>query len=109
MSKEMEFTDASFEEEVINSDVPVLVDFWAPWCGPCKMVAPIVEEIAGEYDGKIKVGKMNTDDNQQVPAKYGIMSIPTLMVFKNGEVAERIVGAQPKQAITEKLDTVLAN
>ena len=109
MADEIEFTDSNFEDEVIKAEVPVLVDFWAPWCGPCKMVAPIVEEIAGEYDGKIKVGKMNTDDNQQVPAKYGIMSIPTLMVFKNGEVAERIVGAQPKQAITEKLDTVLAN
>jgi len=109
MSKEIEFTDASFESEVIQSDVPVLVDFWAPWCGPCKMVAPIVEEIASEYDGKIKVGKMNTDENQQVPMKYGIMSIPTLMIFKNGEVSERIVGAQPKQAITEKIKTVLAN
>lgn len=109
MSKEMELTDANFENEVINSDVPVLVDFWAPWCGPCKMIAPIVEEIAGEYDGKVKVGKLNTDDSREVAARYGIMSIPTLMIFKNGDVADRIVGAQPKQAITEKLDTVLAN
>ena len=109
MSKEMELTDANFETEVLNSDVPVLVDFWAPWCGPCKMVAPIVEEIAGEYDGKVKVGKLNTDDSKETAIKYGIMSIPTLMIFKNGEVSERIIGAQPKQAITEKLDTVLAN
>jgi thioredoxin 1 len=108
MSKEIELTDASFETEVIKSDVPVLVDFWAPWCGPCRMVAPIVEEIATEYNGKIKVGKLNTDDNQQVAAKFGVMSIPTLMIFKGGEAAERIVGAQPKKAITEKIDSVLA-
>jgi thioredoxin 1 len=107
MSKELIITDSSFEQDVLKSDVPVLVDFWAPWCGPCKIVAPVVEEIAGEYDGKIKVGKVNTDENQQIAAKYGIMSIPTLMIFKNGEPAERIVGAQPKQAITEKIDSVL--
>ena len=108
MSKEMTITDSSFEQDVLKSDVPVLVDFWAPWCGPCKIVAPVVEEIAGEYDGKIKVGKVNTDENQQIAAKYGIMSIPTLMIFKNGEPAERLVGAQPKQAITEKIDSVLS-
>jgi thioredoxin 1 len=105
---QMEFTDENFETDVLKSDVPVLVDFWAPWCGPCKMIAPIVEEIAGEYDGKLKVGKLNTDDNQQVAAKYGIMSIPTLMIFHGGEVSERIVGAQPKKAITDKIDVVLA-
>ena len=108
MSKEMTITDSSFEQDVLKSDVPVLVDFWAPWCGPCKIVAPVVEEIAGEYDGKIKVGKVNTDENQQIAAKYGIMSIPTLMIFKNGEPAERLVGAQPKQAITEKIDSALS-
>ena len=76
MSKELQLTDANFESEVIKSDVPVLVDFWAPWCGPCKMIAPIVEEIAGEYDGKVKVGKLNTDESREVAVKYGIMSIP---------------------------------
>jgi thioredoxin 1 len=108
MSKALEITDDSFENDVIKSDVPVLVDFWAPWCGPCKQIAPVIEEIAGEYDGKIKVGKMNTDENNQVPAKYGVMSIPTLIIFNGGDVGERIVGAQSKQAITEKINTVLA-
>jgi thioredoxin 1 len=108
MSNEMEFTESNFSAEVLQSDVPVLVDFWAPWCGPCKMVAPIVEEISTEYAGKIKVGKLNTDDNQTVASQYGIMSIPTLMIFKNGEVVERIIGAQPKEALTGKIDSVLA-
>jgi len=108
MSKEMTITDSSFEQDVLKSDMPVLVDFWAPWCAPCKIVAPVVEEIAEEYDGKIKVGKVNTDENQQIAAKYGIMSIPTLMIFKNGEPAKKLVGAQPKQAITEKIDSVLS-
>ncbi len=105
MSKE--FTDDNFEAEVLNSDIPVLVDFWAPWCGPCKMIAPIVEELEGDYDGKVKVGKLNTDDNQKVAMKYGVMSIPTLIIFKDGEAAERIVGVQAKQAIATKLDSVL--
>ena len=108
MSNEIEFTDANFDSEVIKSDTPVLVDFWAPWCGPCKMIAPIVEEISTEYDGRLKVGKVNTDDNQKVASDYGVMSIPTLMIFKDGEVVERIIGAQPKGALTTKIDDVLA-
>ena len=107
MSEKLEFSDSNFTSEVIESDLPVLVDFWAPWCGPCRMVDPVVQEIAGEYDGRLKVGKLNTDDNREVAAKYGIMSIPTLMIFKGGEVKERIVGAQPKKAITDKIDSVL--
>jgi len=108
MSNEIIVTDDNFEQDVLKSDVPVLVDFWAPWCGPCKMVAPIVEELAGEYDGKLKVGKLNTDENQGVAARYGIMSIPTLLIFKNGDVAEKIIGAQSKQAITARIESVLA-
>jgi thioredoxin 1 len=108
MASEMEFTDANFDQEVLKSDQPVLVDFWAPWCGPCRMIAPIVAEISTEYSGKLKVGKLNTDDNQGVAARYGVMSIPTVMIFKNGEMVARIVGAQPKQALTGKIDAVLA-
>ena len=107
MSNEIEFTESNFENEVIQSDVPVLVDFWAPWCGPCKMVAPIVEEISGEYAGRLKVGKLNTDDNQMVASQFGVMSIPTLMIFKGGEVVERIVGAQGKESLTTKIDSVI--
>ena len=107
MSNEIEITDANFAAEVEGSDIPVLVDFWAPWCGPCKMIAPIVEEIAAEYQGKLKVGKLNTDDNTQVATKFGIMSIPTLMIFKGGEVVERIVGAHAKESLTNKIDSVI--
>ena len=107
MSQKLEFTDENFQTDVVGSNIPVLVDFWAPWCGPCRMVDPVVEEIAGEYAGKLKVGKLNTDDNRETAAKYGIMSIPTIMIFKGGEVKARIVGAQPKRAIVEKIDEVL--
>ncbi len=107
MSHEIELNDANFQTEVLDSVVPVLVDFWAPWCGPCRMIAPVVEEIAREYDGRLKVGKLNTDENQQTAAAYGVMSIPTLMIFKGGEVVERIIGAQPKEALTPKIDAVL--
>ena len=107
MSKKLEFTDKNFQSDVVSSATPVLVDFWAPWCGPCKMLDPVVEEIAGEYEGKLKVGKLNTDDSRETAAKYGIMSIPTIMIFKGGEVKARIVGAQPKRAIVEKIDEVL--
>ena len=94
-------TDASFEEEVLKSELPVLVDFWAVWCGPCRMVAPTVESMAQEYAGKLKVAKVNVDENQAIPAQYGIMSIPTLLLFKGGELKETIVGALPKGKIVE--------
>ena len=95
----MNVTDENFEDEVIGSELPVLVDFWAVWCGPCRMVAPFVEQIAEEYKDRLKVAKLNVDENQSVPAKYGIMSIPTLLLFKGGELAETIVGALPKDKI----------
>jgi thioredoxin 1 len=103
-----QFTDSNFEAEVLKSDLPVLVDFWAEWCGPCRMVGPIVDEIANEYDGKVSVGKMNVDENPEIPSKYGIRSIPTLLVFKNGELVEKIVGAVPKSSITSKIETHMA-
>ena len=100
-------TDASFEEEVLKSELPVLVDFWAVWCGPCRMVAPTVEGMAQEYAGKLKVTKVNVDENQTVPARYGIMSIPTLLLFKDGELKETIVGALPKGKIVEAVSKYL--
>ena len=104
----LEFTDSNFEEEVLKSDTPVLVDFWAEWCGPCRMIGPIVEELASEYDGKIKIGKMNVDHNPGVPMKYGIRSIPTLLVFKGGEAVDKVVGAVPKTSLVSKLEAQLA-
>jgi len=102
-----EFTDGNFDADVIKSDVPVLVDFWAVWCMPCKMVAPVVAEIAKEYSGKLKVGKLDVDSNPAVAQKYGIRSIPSLLIFKNGEVAQMLVGAVPKPQIIAKVDTVI--
>ncbi|MBP9096548.1 MAG: thioredoxin [Ignavibacteria bacterium] len=101
----LEITDANFDAEVINSDKPVLIDFWAVWCGPCKLIAPVVEEVAKEYEGKFKVGKMDIDNNPNVAMKYGIRSIPTLLIFKDGKVVDQIVGAVPKNVITSKMDT----
>ncbi|OGU72182.1 MAG: thioredoxin, partial [Ignavibacteria bacterium RIFCSPLOWO2_02_FULL_55_14] len=97
--KPVEVTDANFDTEVLKSDKPVLVDFWAVWCGPCKMIAPAVEEIAKEYDGKLKVGKLDVDNNQQVSMKFGIRSIPTLLIFKSGRVVDQLVGAVPKRTL----------
>ena len=104
----LEVTDASFENEILKSELPVLVDFWAVWCGPCRQIAPTVESLAVEYKGKLKVAKMNVDDHVLVPQKYEIRSIPTLLIFKNGQVAAQIVGAVPKAKIEEALKKVVA-
>lgn len=101
--KPMEMTDSNFQQEVLSSDRPVLVDFWAEWCGPCKMIAPIVEELAQEYDGKLKVGKVDVDSNQQVSMQFGVRSIPTLLIFKSGKVVEQVIGAVPKRLLAEKI------
>jgi thioredoxin 1 len=103
----VEITDASFKTEVTDSPVPVLVDFWAPWCGPCKMIAPVLEEIAQEYEGKAKIVKINIDDNQNTPAQFGVRSIPTLILFKNGQEVEKIIGAQGKDKLTALIDSAL--
>lgn len=97
-------TDENFKDEVLNADKPVLVDFWAEWCGPCKMIAPVLEELAGELDGKVKIGKVNIDDYQSLANQHGIRAIPTMLVFKNGEVHDQIVGMRSKQEIKSKLE-----
>ena len=105
--KPIQFTDGNFDVEVLKSNVPVLVDFWAVWCGPCKMIAPIVEELATEFDGKAKIGKLDVDENQQTAIKYGVRSIPTILIFKDGQLKDTIIGAVPKQNIVQRLTAVL--
>jgi len=107
MAQAIEVTDATFEEEVLKSDLPVLVDFWAVWCGPCRMIHPIVEELAQEYDGKLKVTRLDVDKNNQTASQYRIMSIPSLLFFKDGEKIDQVIGAVPKQQLAEKVENLL--
>jgi thioredoxin 1 len=102
------FTDQNFQSDVLKSDKPVVVDFWAPWCGPCKIVGPTIEELAKDYQGKVLVGKLNVDDNQQTAGMYGVMSIPTVMVFKNGKPVKQMVGAQGKESYKKAIDEAIA-
>ena len=107
MSKPIHVSDAEFQEKVLNSSTPVIVDFWAPWCGPCRMVAPILEELAKEYEGKLVVVKVNTDENPQWAMKYGVQGIPTMLFVKGGELVDRMVGAAPKPFIQVRVDKLL--
>ena len=109
MSKPVEIEEAKFEEDVLKASLPVLVDFWAPWCGPCRMVAPVVEELAKEYDGKISFVKVNVDNSPKVAGKYGVMSIPTLILFKDGQPVSNVVGFRPKAELKKNLDKALAS
>ncbi|MDP3998719.1 MAG: thioredoxin [bacterium] len=102
-------TDQNFDKDVLQSDLPVLVDFWAEWCAPCRLIGPIVEELANEYEGKLKVGKLNVDENGKIAAKFNIMSIPTLLIFKKGEIAKTMIGAQSKERFKQQIDEVLGS
>lgn len=108
MGSPLNVTDENFQSEVVESDVPVLVDFWATWCGPCRMIAPSIEELANEYEGRVKVVKVDVDNAQKTAQGFGIRSIPTLLIFQDGKVADQLVGAVPKSAIEDKLNTVLS-
>ena len=107
MADIQQVSDSSFDGDVLKAAVPVLIDFWAPWCGPCRAIAPIVEELASEYDGKLKIVKMNVDDNPQTPAEYGVRGIPNLILFKGGEVKQQIVGAVPKAQLVKAIDDIV--
>ena len=109
MSAPIAVTDANFQSEVLESKLPVLIDFWAAWCGPCRMIAPIVEELSSEYEGRAKICKLDVDTEQKTAAEFGVRSIPTLLIIKDGKVADQLIGAVPKDQISEKLDAVLAN
>jgi thioredoxin 1 len=108
MSEIIEFNEGNFENEVKKSDIPVMIDFWAAWCGPCRMIAPFVEEASKAYDGKLKVGKIDVDNNQRIASEYAIMSIPAVLFFKNGEVVDQVIGAVPRKALFDRIDKVLA-
>lgn len=107
-AKYVTLTDDNFADEVLNSDVPVLVDFWATWCGPCRMIAPVIEELADEFDGRAKIGKVDVDSNARVATQFGIRSIPTLLFFKDGQVVEQQIGASPKRVLSDKLESLVA-
>lgn len=107
MAKPIAVTDAEFESKVLKADVPVVVDFWAPWCGPCRVIAPILDKLAGEYEGRLQIAKVNTDEDVQWASQFGIQGIPTLIIFKNGEEVERLVGSRPESAYRTVFDRVL--
>jgi thioredoxin 1 len=108
MADVFQVTDSNFQAEVIESETPVLVDFWAPWCGPCRMVAPVLEEIAEEREGNLRIAKLNVDENQQTAAQFEVLSIPTLILFRNGQVAKKVIGAYPKKRLEAELEPALA-